>query len=274
MRVPYKTIRPANIWTAFNVRSIWEARELLLAFSIRDIKLRYRQTVLGSLWVVLQPLMGAMIFTFVFNRVANLSSGHIPYVVFAFTGLVGWNIFNGILAKASPCLVQHAGLIQKVYFPRLILPLSAVGSTLLDLMVSFVLVAAFMLKYQMPLQPELLLLPLWTLLLICLALGFACISSALMVTYRDFQHVMPVFTQLLLFASPVAYTAQAVPSSLRGYYYLNPLSGLLEAFRWSLIGSVPPPTSALIYAGLFAGAILFAGILVFRQMERDFTDVI
>jgi lipopolysaccharide transport system permease protein len=274
MKIPYKTIRPANIWCGFNLRPLWEARELLIAFAIRDIKLRYRQTALGALWVLLQPLMGAIIFSFVFNRVAKLSSGGIPYLVFAFIGMMGWNAFNSTLTKASPCLVQHAGLLRKVYFPRLILPLSTVGSTLLDLAVSCGGLAVLMVKYQVMPAGSFLLLPVWVALLVALALGLSCFSSALMVSYRDFQHVMPVLTQLLMFASPVAYTIEAVPVPLRKYYYLNPLSTLLEGFRWSLVGSAPPPGGALIYAILVTLILLILGVFFFRGMERSFADVV
>lgn len=271
---PHLTIRPSSGWSALNLREIWQYRDLLTTLAGRDIKLRYRQTVLGVVWVVLQPLIAAGIFSFVFGRVAKMPSDGVPYFLFAYAGLLGWNVFSSTLSKVSGCLTGNAPLISKVFFPRLVLPLSTLYGTLLDFGVAFGMLAVLMMIHGVPIQAGFLLLPLWLLSLLMLALGMGMFFASLMVSYRDVQHILPVVIQCLLYASPVAYAVTAVPPALRAFYYLNPLSAVLEAFRWSLLGTGELHPGPVAYSTLFAVAVFTAGAFAFKRMERRFADVI
>ncbi len=252
----------------------WAARDLLYTFADRDIRLRYRQTVLGVVWVVLQPLIAAGIFTFVFGTVAHLSSDGKPYMVFAFGALTGWNFFSGILTRASGCLVGNANLVSRVFFPRLILPLSVIPAALLDFIVALGMFAALLVVYGVAPTAALVTLPFWMLLLGAGALGAGLVAAALMVRYRDVQYVLPVAVQLLLYASPVAYAASRVPDNWRALYYLNPLVAAIEGLRWSLLGTEPPSGGAVAWSVAAAALAMITGVMVFRRMERGFADVI
>ena len=271
---PYLTIKPTSGWQAINLRELWQFRDLLLTLAQRDVKLRYRQTALGALWVLLQPLMAAGIFSFVFGKVAKLPSDGLPYFVFAYAGLLGWNAFSSTLTKASGCLLQNANLVSKVYFPRLVLPLSVVFSTLIDFAVALGLMVVLMAVYHVAPTAALLLLPVWLALIVLLAVGVGLYASALTVTYRDVQYVLPVVTQFLLYASPVAYAVSAVPAHLRLVYFVNPLSGLLEAFRWSLLGTGHLDARIVAYSVSVTLLVFAGGALSFKKMERKFADVI
>ena len=271
---PYLTIRPSRGWQPLNLRELWQFRDLLTTLAGRDVKLRYRQTALGALWVILQPLMAAGIFSFVFGRVAKLPSDGVPYFVFSFAGLLGWNAFSSTLTKTSSSLVGNANLVSKIYFPRLVLPLSTVGSTLIDFGVALAMMAVLLLAAHVVPGVGLLLLPVWLALIILLAVGLGLMAAALAVPYRDVMYVLPVLTQFLLYACPVAYAITAVPAHLRVLYYLNPLSGLLEAFRWSLLGRGEMPWAMVGYSALCVALVFVGGAFAFRKMERKFADVI
>jgi lipopolysaccharide transport system permease protein len=252
-RKPYLSIRPTSGWAAINLRELWQFRDLLLSLAGRDVKLRYKQTALGVIWVVLQPLLAAGVFSFVFGKVAKLPSDGLPYFLFSYAGLLGWNLFNNTVTKCSTCLVGNSQLISKVFFPRLVLPLSTVPSALIDFAVAICMMVVLMAIYHVPPTPALLLLPLWMGVLILLSLGIGLWTAALSVSYRDVQYILPVFLQILLYASPIAYSLAAVPSNLRIYFLINPLSGPLEAFRWSLqlMRSVPcRPSLSANYSAL------------------------
>lgn len=252
----------------------WHARDLLHAFADRDIRLRYRQTALGIVWVVLQPLIAAGIFAFVFGTVAHLSSDGKPYLVFTFAALTGWNLFSGILSRASGCLVSNAHLVSRVFFPRLILPLSVIPAALLDFAVSLAMFAVLLAVYRVAPTPAMLTLPLWLLLLGAGAFGAGLVAASLMVRYRDVQYVLPVAIQLLLYASPVAYAAARVPERWHTLYYLNPLVAAIEGLRWSMLGTDAPSAGAVLWSALVAGLAVIVGVVVFRRMERGFADVI
>jgi lipopolysaccharide transport system permease protein len=271
---PYLVIRPRSGWAALDLRELWQYRDLLLTLAIRDVKLRYKQTALGVAWVILQPLLAAAIFTFVFGKVAKLPSDGLPYFIFAYAGMLGWNAFNSTLTKASACIVGNNQLVSKVYFPRLILPLSTVLSTLLDFAVGLALMAVLSVLYHVAPGLGLLLLPVWLALLIMLAVGIGTYSAALMVPYRDLQYVIPVLLQFLLYASPVAYSVAAVPKRLQMVFFFNPLSSLLEAFRWSLLGRGQLDWTAVAYAAGATVAVFAFAAFAFRRMERTFADVI
>lgn len=272
---PSIVIVPPSGWAPLELGEIWRFRDLLFALALRDIKLRYRQTLLGAAWVVLQPLMGAAIFAFVFGRVAKLpSGGGTSYFLFAYVGLTAWNLFSGTLTKAGGCLVGSTHLVSKVYFPRMVLPLSTLFGSVLDAVVSIGVLAAMMAFEHVTPGWPLLLAPLWIALLSMLALGLGLITAALMVQYRDVQYILPVFVQMLLYGSPVAYAAGAVPAGWQQWVALNPLTGLLEAFRWSFIGT-PPPAAWVLGISLGAcSACFLGGAFLFKRMERRFADVI
>ncbi len=271
---PLLVIQPGSGWTAINLRELWQFRDLLFTLAGRDLRLRYKQTALGVVWVILQPLLAAGIFSFVFGRVARLPSDGLSYFVFSYAGLLGWNLFSGTLTKVSGSLVGNAHLISKVFFPRLILPLSAVPSTLVDFGVAAAMMIALLFTHGIPVGWGLLLLPVWIGTLLTLATGIGLWSASLMVSYRDIGYVLPVALQLLLYASPVAYPASAVPASLQTLYQCNPLVPVLEAFRWSLLGRGELNSWALAWAAALTGSVFLVGVFSFKRMERTFADVI
>ena len=280
-RKPLQTIRPSSGWAALNLREIWQFRDLLITLAGRDVKLRYRQTAMGVVWVVLQPLLAAGIFSFVFGKVAHLPSpGKFPYYIFSYAGMLGWQAFSSTLSKASSCLVGNAQLVSKVFFPRLVLPISTVFSTLIDfgvaLIMMFVLLA---ITHVMP-TLAILTLPFWMLLILMMAMGIGMLAAAMMVSYRDVQYVLPVLTSFLMYGSPVAYAVvfvmKNIPAQYHALYMLNPLASLLEGLRWSLLGSTAPSPEWpwVIYAAFCAAGVFVWGAFGFKKMERKFADVI
>ena len=271
---PYLTIRPKSGWVPLDLRELWQFRDLLFSLAGRDLKLRYKQTALGIVWVVFQPLIAAGIFSFVFGRVAKLPSDGVPYLLFSFAGLLGWNLFNNTVTKCSTCLVGNSQLISKVFFPRLILPLSTIPSVLVDFAVTSGMMIVLMIVYGVTPGWSMLLLPFLMILLLMLALGIGLCTAALAVSYRDVQYILPVALQILLYASPIAYAVSAVPENLRFAYFLNPLSAPLEAFRAALLGTSAPGLPELSYAIAVAVIAFLIGAYSFKHMERKFADVI
>jgi len=267
-------LKPTRGWRAIDVRELWRFRDLVRALALRDVKLRYRQTALGAIWVILQPLVAAGIFAFVFGRVAKLPSQGVPYVVFAYVGLLGWNVFNTTVTKASQSLVQHAAMVQKVYFPRLALPISVIPGAILDFAVSLAFLGVLMALTGTPASVNILTLPLWLLLTLMLAIGVGLVAGALMVSYRDVQQILPVAMQMLLYVSPVAYSVDAIPAHLRTVYSLNPLVGVFEGFRWCLISTGHFRPLLTLYSAATATIVLLLGLLFFRRAERTFADVV
>ncbi len=274
-RAPHLTIRPSSGWRALDLRELWHFRDLLLTLAGRDLKVRYKQTALGVAWVILQPLIAAGIFAFVFGGVAGLDApGEVPYFLFSFVGLLGWNAFSSTLSRASAAMVGNEHLVSKVYFPRLILPLSTVFAALIDFAVAFGMLLVLLLIFWGLPAVNFLLMPVVLLLLLMLSLGIGICATALAVSYRDVGYIIPVFIQFLLYASPVAYALQEVPEQYRAIYSLNPLAPLLEAFRWSLLGVGELEWGYLAYAAAMAGLAFAVGAFVFKRMERKFADVI
>jgi lipopolysaccharide transport system permease protein len=272
--VPHLVIEPPSGWQALRLGEIWQFRDLLMSLASRDLKLRYKQTALGVLWVVLQPLMTAGVMTIVFGRIAKLPTDGVPGFLFTFTGMLGWNLFNNILTRSSMCLVGNSHLISKVYFPRLVLPMSQICSALVDFAVATVMLVVLMFVYHFPPSWGLLTLPIWMILMMMMSLGVGLFTAALTVSYRDVQYVLPVVVNILQFASPIAYASSDVGKSLQLPYHLNPLAGLLEAFHWSILHTTPPVTWALAYSAGMAVVALWIGATSFKQMERKFADVI
>ncbi len=271
---PLLTIRPRSGWPPPNLRELWEFRDLFSRLTRREITLRYRQTALGVVWVLLQPLLAAGVFSFVFGQVADLPSEGVPYFIFAYAGLLVWNVFNATLGKASGSLVANAGLVMKVFFPRLVLPLSGVGTTLIDFGVSLAVMAALLVVGGITPGAGVLLTPVWLVVVLGLGLGLGMAAAAFMVRFRDIGYMLALVTQLLLYGSPVAYGLTAVPDSARPFVLLNPLTGVLEAFRWSLLGTSNLHLGALAYSVVTSALVFWAGAKVFARMEREFADVI
>jgi lipopolysaccharide transport system permease protein len=271
---PYLTIRRTSGWAAINLRELWHFRNLMFTLAGRDLKLRYKQTALGVIWVVLQPLMAAGIFSFVFGTVAKLPTDGVPTFVFTFAGLLAWNLFSGTLSKCSGCLIGNSHLISKVFFPRLVLPLSTVPSTLVDFGVSLAMMAVLMVTFRTHPSAAVLLLPVWLGLLLMLALGVGLCAAALTVNYRDVQYILPVVMQVLLYASPVAYSVSAVPAEFQPWFATNPLVGLLQGARWSILGTPGPPGWMVTYAACMSVVAFLIGAFSFKRMERRFADAI
>lgn len=273
-RQPYITLRPQSGWVPLNIRELWLGRDLLLTLAMRDLKLRYKQTALGVLWVVFQPLLAAGIFSFVFGKVAKLPSDGVPYILFSFAGLLGWNLFNNTVSKCSTSLISNAQLISKAFFPRLLLPLSTVLSVLVDFSVAAGLMAVLLATHGVWPGWEILLLPIFMLMVLLFSTGLGLGAAALAVEYRDIPHTIPVILQILLYASPIAYSVSAVPEHLRSVYLLNPLSAPLEAFRASLLHTQWPSAGSLVYASVVATLVFLGGLFAFRRMEKRFADII
>ncbi|MGD9703385.1 MAG: ABC transporter permease [Acidimicrobiia bacterium] len=272
--VPHIVIKPPSRWAPLNLREVWEFRDLLTRFAIRDLKLRYKQTALGVIWVVLQPLLAAGIFSFVFGRVADLPSEGVPYFVFAYVGMMAWTAFSSTLSKISSSLVGNAQLISKIFFPRLVLPLSTLGSTLVDFAVALAMGAVVIAAGGVAPGLAVLTMPLWFVLALLLGTGLGLVAAALMVQYRDIGYVLPVVTQMLLYGTPIAYAMSAVPQSAKWVVQLNPLAGVIEGFRWSLLDTPAPTGGVIIWSAVASITLFLAGSLVFTRMERRFADVI
>lgn len=271
---PALVLRRSTGWSALRLGEVWRARDLLRALADRDVKLRYRQTALGISWVVLQPLITTAVLSFAFGRVAKLSSAGVPFLLFVFVGMLIWNNFQLTFVRMSGSLTGAADLVSKIYFPRLILPLATVASALIDFVVGVGILAVLLVVYGVAPPLQVLLLPVWLLVALLLALGIGLVASALQVRYRDVGLIVPVIGTFSLFASPVAYAMSSVPPSTRTLLWLNPLSGVLEASRWSVFGGAFPPAGWVCYsAGVCALSALVAAVL-FRRLERGFADVI
>jgi lipopolysaccharide transport system permease protein len=273
-RPPDVLIRATSGWRSLDLREIWRFREILRALARRDLTLRYRQTALGVSWVVLQPILGAAIFTLVFGRVAHLPSGGIPYFLLSFAGLVGWTAFSQTASRASTSLVQNSALLTKVYFPRVILPVSVAGSSLVDFAVSIVLLGAIASGYGYQPSLRLFAVPLFLLLLLTVAVGLGLILATATASFRDVQYIVPVLLQFLLYLAPVGYSASVVPSRYRTIYDLNPLTLPLEGLRWAFLGHGSMPTLAWVSSASGAVLLMVIGFAVFRRFEQRLADVI
>lgn len=279
---PMLTIEPRPGWVPLNLPEIWQFRDLLMGLAGRDVRLRYRQTALGVSWVVFQPLIAAGLFTFIFGMVAGMPGKNgLPPFVLIYCGTLGFNVFANTLSKAGICLVGNAQLVSKVYFPRMVLPLSTAISTLLDFAVASVILIILMIVYHVHVGWGLLLMPVLLGVILIFALGVGLWASALTVSYRDVQYVLPVMLQFAMYASPAAYTLSWIDEKLSNHhphlvkvYMLNPLASLLEAFRWSWLGSGDLHWGWLAYSLAFSVVAFLLGCIAFRRMERKFADVI
>ncbi len=273
-RRPTVVIEPTRGWSALNLTELWKYRDLLFILAGRDVKLRYKQTGLGITWVVLQPLIAALIFTAVFGRFAKLPSDGHPYLVFVFSGVVVWNYFAAVLQRAGNSLITDQRLITKVYFPRLAIPLASTFSALVDLAVSLVVLAIFMAMYAIVPTWRLLALPFFIALTALTATGVSLWLSALNVKYRDFAHAMPFMLQVWMFASPVAYAATIVPEKWRLLYGLNPAVAFIEGTRWAILGGSSLTSPMVAITTVVAVSVFVGGAFFFRRVERGFADAV
>ncbi len=265
---------PTHGWLSLRLGELWRYRELLYFLTWRDVKIRYKQTALGVAWAVLQPLITMVIFSVIFGQLAKLPSDGIPYPVFSYAALLPWGLFSGALQRAGTSLVTNANLITKVYFPRLVIPISAVAAGLVDFAVSFIVLLGLVLYYGIVPSWTIVTIPLFVLLAVLTALAVSLWLSALNVQYRDVQYMIPFLIQAWMYASPVAYSAGLVPTGpWRIIYGLNPLAGVIQGFRWALVGG-NPPNELMAISVMVVLLLLISGLYYFRRMERSFADVV
>jgi len=271
---PVLRLEPSRGFLRINLRAVWEYRELLYFLVWRDIKVRYKQTALGAAWAILQPVMTMVVFSVFFGRLAKMPSDGIPYPVFAFAALLPWQLFAYALSESGNSLISNQGLITKVYFPRLVIPISAVLAGLVDFGIAFVVLLVLMLFYGIMPTAAVLLLPLFIVFALATALAVGLWLSALNVKYRDVRYTIPFLTQIWMFATPVAYPSSLVPEPWRALLGLNPMAGVVEGFRWALLGKATPPGPILIVSVVAVIAMLVGGLLYFRKTESTFADIV
>ncbi len=269
----YYRVQPARGWVGPQFREVWQYRELLFFLVWRDVKVRYTQTVLGIAWAVIQPLFTMVVLSIFFGGLAKVPSDGLPYPLFSFVALVPWTYFAQSLSQSSNSLVGSANLLSKVYFPRLIIPLSGVLVGLVDFAIAMLILLGMLVYYRIPITPTILLLPGFLLLALVTALGVGLWLSALNVEYRDVRYVVPFLVQLWMFATPVAYPSSLLNEPWRTLDALNPMVGVVEGFRWALVGNAPPSSMVLVSA-MAACVVLATGTFYFRRMESSFADVV
>jgi lipopolysaccharide transport system permease protein len=267
-------IEPRKGYVHVGWRELWAARELFYFLAWRDLKTRYAQTAIGAGWALIQPLLSTLIFTLVFSYLAKVPSDGLPYPLFAFAAILPWSLFARSLERSTLSVVTEGGLIKKVYFPRLIIPIAATFVNLVDFAVGLVILVGMMLWYQIVPPWTLVFLPLFVGLALMTALSVSLWLSALNVKYRDVASVVPLMTQLWMFASPVLYPASLVPESMRSYYGLNPMAGVIEGFRWAVLGKAAPDWGMVAVSLGVVAALLVGGVMFFRRVERTFADLI
>jgi lipopolysaccharide transport system permease protein len=273
---PVTDILPSKGWVSLRLHEVWDFRELLYFLTWRDIKVRYKQTVLGAAWAILQPLLTMVVFSLFFGQLAGIQpEGDVPYPIFSYAGLVPWTFFVYGLSQSSNSLVGNASLIKKVFFPRLVVPIASVLSGVVDFALAFLVLLGMMLAFGVTPTINILWLPLFLLLAFTTALGVGLWLSALNVEYRDIRYMVPFLTQFWMFISPVAYPSSLIENDLlRTLYGLNPMVGVLDGFRWAILGTTEAPGPMVAVSAFVAVAILVSGMFYFRRMERNFADVV
>lgn len=266
-------IEPPRMWQMLDVRELWAYRELLWVLTMRDVKVKYKQAVLGASWAILRPLLTMIIFSVVFGRLAKMPSDGIPYPLFVYAGLLPWIFFSTAIGSSGQSLVGSSQLVSKVYFPRLIIPVSSVGAGLIDLLISTCLLLALMLWYGVGWSINLLAAPILLIAVVFAALGVGSLLSALTVAYRDFQHITPFLVQIWMFVTPVIFPVSLVPEKWHWLLYMNPMSGLVEGFRSAFLGK-PFDYPGLMISFATALAFFVVGVIYFQKVERRFADII
>jgi lipopolysaccharide transport system permease protein len=273
-KLPVYRIRPARAWVALDLKELWDYRELLYFLVWREVMVRYKQTTLGVAWAILQPIFTMVVFTVVFGRLAHLPSDNTPYPVFTYAALLPWQLFSYALSETSNSVVANQRLITKVYFPRLVMPLAAVGVGLVDFAISFCVLLILMTIYGIKPGLAALTVPLWAAFAVVSALAVGLWLSALNVRYRDIRHTLPFVSQIWMYATPVAYSLSMIPEKWRPWYALNPMVGVVQAFRWALLGVGDSPGTAVAVSAGVVAVVFVTGLYYFRRTERTFADVV
>ena len=271
--VPMLIIQPPKKWVPVDIHELWAYRELIYAFTMRDVKIRYKQTALGFLWAIIQPLFMMVVFTIFFGGLAQIPSEGVPYPLFSFAALLPWTLFSEGLTRSTTSMVSSSNIMTKVYFPRLLMPVSGVLSPLVDFAIAFVILILMMAYYGFVPTIAIVLLPAFILLALMTSLAVGLWLSALNVKYRDFQYTIPFLIQLWLFASPVVYPSSLLPEQFQLIYGLNPMAGVIEGFRWALLGTDPPQAMILVSAGVVV-LLLVGGLFYFKKMEQYYADIV
>jgi lipopolysaccharide transport system permease protein len=274
VELPVTVIEPSKGWVSLRLGALWRFRELLYFLIWRDVKVRYKQTLLGAAWAILQPLLTMIVFSIFFGKLARMPSDGVPYPLFAYVALVPWTFFANGLTLSSNSLVSNQTLLRKVYFPRLVIPVSAVASGLLDFAIAFVVLLGLAARYGVTPTANILWLPVLVLLALVTALGVGLWFAALNVLYRDIQYIVPFLVQVWLYATPIVYPSSLVPERWRTLYAINPMVGVVEGFRWTLLGSGTAPGPMILVSATAALATLIGGLFFFRRMEKSFSDVV
>jgi lipopolysaccharide transport system permease protein len=271
-----KYIRPSHGWVSLGLAELWEFREVVFFLTWRDIKVRYKQTILGALWAILQPLLTMIIFSVIFGKLLNVSSDDIPYPLFAYSGLIIWTFFANGVSLASSSMVAEGNMIKKVYFPRMAIPIASIAAGLVDFLLAFIVLIGMMIYYGQAPSITILTLPLFLLLALFTALGVGMWFSALNVLFRDIRYVIPFLLQVWLFASPVAYSTSLIAD--KGFwniiYGLNPMAGVVNGFRWALLGTPMEQPQIIIVSSVVSLVLLVSGAFFFKRVERNFADVV
>jgi len=272
--LPVLRIEPSRGWVSLHLRDLWEYRELLYFLTWRDIKVRYKQTALGAAWAIIQPFFTMVVFSVFFGKLAKMPSDNIPYPIFSYAALVPWTFFAHGLTQSSDSLVGSANLITKVYFPRLVVPISAVFSGVVDFFLAFLVLLGMMVYFRILPTAHIVWLPALLLLAFVTALGVGLWLSAMNVQYRDVRYTVPFLTQFWMFATPIAYSSSLLPQPWRTLYGLNPMAGVVEGFRWALLDTNTAPGPIMAVSALAAVGLLVSGAFYFRRMEKTFADVV
>jgi lipopolysaccharide transport system permease protein len=266
--------QPSKGWAWPKIRELWQFRELVFFFGLRDIKVRYKQTVMGASWAIIQPLLTMVVFSIFFGRLANIPSDGLPYPIFSYAALVPWTFFANTITQASNSLVINANMIKKVYFPRLALPVATVVPGILDFCLAFIVLIGMMFFYNLVPTANIVWLPLFILLALITSLGISLWLSTLNVQFRDVHFVIPFITQFWLFMTPIAYPSSLLSEPWRTLYGINPMAGVVEGFRWALLGTDTAPGPMLIVSAIVALILFVSGAFYFRRMEQSFADVL
>jgi lipopolysaccharide transport system permease protein len=272
--LPTFLIAPTEGWVSLKLRDLWEYRELLYFLTWRDIKIRYKQTALGATWAIIQPFFTMVVFSLFFGRLAKVPSDGVPYPIFSFAALVPWTFFANGLSQSSNSLVGSANLISKIYFPRLVIPISTVISGVIDFALAFAVLLVMMLYYGVIPTLNVLWVPFFLLLALVASLGVGLWLSALNVEYRDVRYMVPFITQFWMFATPIAYPSSLLSEPWRTLYGLNPMVGVVEGFRWALLGTGVGPGPIIVVSSAASLIILIGGAFYFKRMEKNFADVV
>lgn len=275
-------LRPSHGWSALNLRDLWVYRELIYFLTLRDLQVRYKQTLLGVAWAIIQPFFTMVVFTIFFGGLAKVPTDGVPGPIFFYTGLLPWGLFTKALTDSGRSMVSNRNMITKIYFPRLVVPISTVLGGVVDFLIAFVVLIAIMFyynlvpgsNYQVTLHSSVWTLPLFLLLAVVTALGVGLWLSALNVIYRDINYIIPFLTQFWMFLTPIAYPASMIPAKWQMLYALNPMTGVVEGFRWALLGAGTAPGPMLAVSATISLLVLISGLFYFRRMERTFADTV